>query len=202
MIDRSVNWYSTTSMIYEYDIQQCDISVMAHLNIIDELEFNKYRSMDKKERVIKIGCLKRDNHKLDTAIRNEVASIMDNLIIANKLDEDSILEVAFDAIWVTKPLKKHSLSKGKYINIRNKREYNCILIINGVCYYLNTLTDNTLKRFETPIPSIDNIIFDCMRLSSQGYIEELYKKIHKERCDRSDDLDFLKLTNQLIDLLL
>ena len=201
MIDRTVNWYSTTSRIYEYDIQQCDISVMAHLNIIDEQEFNKYRSMDKKERVIKIGCLKRDNTELDTQIRNEVADIMGNLISVNKLDEDSILEIASDAIWVTKPLK-YGLSKGKYINIRNKREYNSILIIGGVCYYLNTLTDSTLKRFETPIPCIDNIIFDCMRLSSQGYIEELYKKIHKERCDRSEDLAFLKLTNQLIDLLL
>jgi hypothetical protein len=42
-------------VIYEYDIAQCDISVLRELNMITEMEYVKYKNMKKEDRVIKIG---------------------------------------------------------------------------------------------------------------------------------------------------
>ncbi len=114
-------------VIYEYDIAQCDISVLRELNMITEMEYVKYKNMKKEDRVIKIGLLKRSNPNIDSAIRKYVNNLMSDLIKNNKLKEDNVFEVAFDAHnWVNKPLRHH-LNIGKYIKIRNKREYNIFI---------------------------------------------------------------------------
>lgn len=188
-------------VIYEYDIAQCDISVLRELDMITEIEYVKYKNMKKEDRVIKIGLLKRSNPNIDLAIRKYVNNLMSDLIKNNKLKEDNVFEIAFDAIWVTKPLRHH-LNIGKYIKIRNKREYNILLVIGKVHYYLNTLTDSTLKRFEAKSDT-DAFVFDCMRYTAKVNMEkELYKYIHTNRLKNKNNREFINLSNEIIDILL
>ena len=190
-------------IITEYDIEQCDISVMKFLNIISEERYNELKNKDKLDRVKTIGLMKRNDSELHGKIKNHVDVVMDNLIKSNSLDDEAIIERVFDAIWI----KNNILTEGlNYLGVtfRDKRQYNSLAIIDGVYYYLNCFTGETLVRYNKDTHTLlKPLIFDVMGLKERnGATKDIYLKIHHFRCENKEDKQLINLTNQVLDLFL
>jgi len=80
--------------LFHYDIEKCAFSVLKKMNI----NINNISEDDRKERLIKIGLMMKENENLKKIVRNTITNIINNFIKENNLTEDDIILKEFDGV--------------------------------------------------------------------------------------------------------
>jgi len=83
---------------YLYDIEACHYTIMKKLG----MDLTGIDRENKKERNIEIGKRMRDNPRLTSTLRTTTASIIDEYILKNRIEDDQIVLRQYDGIITTK----------------------------------------------------------------------------------------------------
>jgi len=93
--------------LYLYDIEACHYNIIKHLGL-DTSELNEN---DKTGRNIAIGKMMRKNPRLTSTLRNTTASIIDEYIRRNKIQDDEIVIRQYDGMILTRGLRETEIGK-------------------------------------------------------------------------------------------
>jgi hypothetical protein len=91
--------------LYLYDIEACHYNIIKHLGL-DTSELN---IDDKIGRNIAIGKMMRKNPRLTSVLRNTTASIIDEYVRRNKIQDDEIVIRQYDGMILTRGLRETSV---------------------------------------------------------------------------------------------
>ena len=90
--------------IVEYDIKAANISVLRDKEIISEADYIMLSSMPKNLREREIGLMEKNNPSLYNKIADGITEAKLSLIRFNKIEDNQILRIANDAIYVNTPI--------------------------------------------------------------------------------------------------
>ena len=162
--------------IYEYDIYKANISCLLEMDEINQEQYNMLKDIPKDERAKFVAAFEKLEANTSKGYHIFVEKSLEKFKKLNNIEEENIIEIAFDAIWIDKEV--YNLEITKNIRFICKRKASSVLEIVKVKFYFNS-TDNTffqrgLGKKESPW---FKIIKEYMRLSEIGDVEKLNKFI-------------------------
>ena len=92
--------YLIAHHIYEYDIQKANISVLRELNLIDEDYYQRLYKLPRMQRQVEIGYLIKYTDGLSDKLSEGIASFRKSFFEANNIEDEDILSIKNDAIFV------------------------------------------------------------------------------------------------------
>lgn len=113
--------YLFNSEIIEYDIKEAGYSIVREFNQLDEKKLNKLSKLSKDSRHKQIGVYMRDDHLFAKEHKKGFQEARRRFYSENSLDEDNILSIKKDAIFVMGHVDTTQV--GDYIDFRNKNRY-------------------------------------------------------------------------------
>ena len=168
------------SRIREYDIEECNISILRKHKIISDSEFLVLQK-SKERRLIFVGNLIKEDPNIYKIISAETDKAIKAFIELNNINLASISEICFDALWIMGG-KLITTRKINGLNIRCKREYTSLLEIGKMKFYYNSLTGELETRYVGKGIKDDKplllIIKSVMGLLESGDSISAYKIIH------------------------
>lgn len=94
------------SNIYEYDIQKANINVLYSLGLISKEYYDKLYNMNRMDRQVEIGYLLKYTEGLSDKLSDGIALYRKKLFESNGLDNNDILSIKNDAIFVINKILK------------------------------------------------------------------------------------------------
>jgi len=138
--------------VYLYDIEACHYTIMKKLG----MDLTGIDRENKKERNIEIGKRMRDNPRLTSTLRTTTASIIDEYILKNRIEENQIVIRQYDGIITTKMLRITDIQHVP-LDLRT-RFLTFIISIDRKTYIANdSNNDVTIKGVPFRYPYIDKI---------------------------------------------
>jgi hypothetical protein len=150
--------------IYEYDIRKANISILLDEGVIDKHLFDVYASLPKIDREINIGLLQRSNPKISKYLSNGYANARKNIIVANNIKDNEIVNIRKDALFVVRKLNNIDFENIHFIEKNIYRSY--YKLKNLVIFHINKtfklvikgIDDNVLKYHQKLLNTITEII--------------------------------------------
>lgn len=140
-IAKSVNYLAPSRLIsgriVEYDIKAANISCLKQTGYISEEDYNYLSSLPKKEREIEIGLRIKQDPKVYTNIQKGIKWAKEQLIVSNNIQEDQIVRVANDAIYINTLADLPILKFGEYIQFVPKSISTIYINLNKTIVLLN-----------------------------------------------------------------
>lgn len=116
--------------IDEYDMFASNISILAEEELITDELYQYLRECQKDLRNVSIGILLKSAKVYDkdliTILDEKVKEFVNSFIKRNKISDDSILEIAKDAVFTHNVIARTTII-GKYIKFRRKETYVAML---------------------------------------------------------------------------
>lgn len=116
--------------IDEYDMYASNISILVEEELITDELYQYLRECQKDLRNISIGILLKSAKVYDkdliTVLDEKVKEFVNSFIKRNKIPEESILEIAKDAVFTHNIIARNTII-GKYIKFRRKETYVAML---------------------------------------------------------------------------
>ena len=116
--------------IDEYDMYASNISILAEEELITDELYQYLRECQKDLRNVSIGILLKSAKVYDkdliTVLDEKVKEFVESFIKTNKIPEESILEIAKDAVFTHNIIARNTIL-GKYIKFRRKETYVAML---------------------------------------------------------------------------
>lgn len=116
--------------IDEYDMYASNISILAEEELITDELYQYLRECQKDLRNVSIGILLKSAKVYDkdliTVLDEKVKEFVESFIKRNKIPEESILEIAKDAVFTHNIIARNTIL-GKYIKFRRKETYVAML---------------------------------------------------------------------------
>lgn len=171
------------SIISEYDIRKCNISILYDTSLITKKEYDRLSKMDKLDRNIHVGNMMKEDKKIYETIRDGQKKYTELLIEKNKLTKDNVYEVNHDAVWVVGRICKY-LKFGDNIEFVMKQRYSSFYVfkIKNMYYkvYYNSDNDELFTRNFTPnneelLEVLKNVLIDL----EYNDTNSVYHKLHK-----------------------
>ena len=107
--------------IIEYDMKDAGFSLTREFHLLDEKIIEKLDKYKKDKRKIELGKIQRDDKDYRDNLKKSFAYARKLFLESNELEDNDIISIKKDAIFVTKKCNEQSL--GKYINFRPKNTY-------------------------------------------------------------------------------
>lgn len=152
--------------IYEYDISKANISILLECSKIDINRYNYLASLPKIERQIQIGMMQKDKDILE-ALNKGFEQARLNLINANLIQDDEIISIKKDAIFVTRPLE---YTKFGYVKFNPKNRYQ--MMINMRQFHIELYYDGYNKL------DVKGIRDDILPLHAKHYVPTLIQLLN------------------------
>lgn len=130
--------------IVEYDIKKANISVLRDKEIISEADYIMLSSMPKEMREREIGLMELRNPSLYNKISDGIKDAKSSLVSFNGIDDNQILRVANDAVFVNSPVELKYTKFGNYIEFVPKGKYNSFMNINKIIVLVQLLQDGNI----------------------------------------------------------
>ena len=153
--------------IQEWDLEKANISILRSLDIISEEEYLNYYNMPRQQREVALGCLRRDNPRIEEGYRQGIKAARQLFFDANSLEEENVLYIDNDSITTVHqwkdPRAGHLVGKlSPYINFRVKRRYTSFYQLFAIdfLYY----SDGTTEEFR-----LKNVDDSRLRQNHTGY---------------------------------
>lgn len=193
--------------IYEYDIYKANISCLLEMGEINQEQYNMLKDIPKDERAKFVAAFEKLEADTSKGYHMFVEKSLEKFKKLNNIEEENIIEISFDAIWIDK--KVYNLEVTKNIRFTCKRKATSMLEIGKVKFYFNSNENTFFQRGLGKKGSLwFEIIKEYMRLSEMEDIENLnkfifdfkqryiYKKLNKEFYQRLipkiDNIELLK----------
>lgn len=148
--------------IIEYDLKAANISVLRDKNIIDQDRYIYLSNLPKIQREIEIGLMEKQNYDLYKILQEGICDAKRNLVSFNKIEDDQIVRVANDAVYINSDIDLKYLSFGEFVEFRPKSEYNVYCNLNGILVFCKFLDSG-------------NINLDIKGLDSSNTVIEIHK---------------------------
>lgn len=148
--------------IVEYDMQSAGLSLTKEYKLLDDKTIKMIDDTElKKDKVIKLGLIQRDNKEFAKALSEAFKDARRRFFQANNLNEDNILSIKKDAFFTIDTECK--ITQFGKLNFRPKHSYSSYIKINRIELYLDTI----------------NRVVDIKGLG-QGIIHEKLIELHKD----------------------
>lgn len=128
--------FSFGSSIREYDMKSAGLSLIKEFNLLSNEDINKLESMNKQKRNKEIGLIQRRDKGFAKELLNKFIEARRRFIISNRINENNILSIKKDAIFVI-DRDCCELDFG-HIHFITKNEYTSFLKLNKLEFYINT----------------------------------------------------------------
>lgn len=123
--------------IVEYDIKSANTSVMEYYKLIPQKKIDEIKSLDKQERVVRIGKMMRKSLDFSKTLESSFNTIIEEFMEVNQLSkEDDIVSIKRDAAFVLNKIPK-TIDFGDCVHFIPKNSYTSYLYINGLEIYYN-----------------------------------------------------------------
>jgi len=122
--------------IREYDIKDCGFTILQKEKMLSKKEINYIDSLIKLDQNIFIGELSRTRPELNDCINSNLILIRQEFQEVNNIDDDYILSIKRDAIFVKEKLASQTKIQG--VTFVEKNIYDCFLYLNEIEFYLQT----------------------------------------------------------------
>ena len=123
--------------IQEWDLEKANISILRSLDLISEEEYQRYYHMSRQEREVALGCLRRDNPRIEEGYQKGIKAVRQLFFDANSLEQENVLYIDNDSITTVHQWRdpRASTLYGQltpYINFRVKRRYTSFYKLFGI----------------------------------------------------------------------
>ena len=139
----------TNRSIIEYDMKSANTSLAREFGLLPESKIKEIEAMGKKNRVVAIGKIKRDDPNYQEKEKAAFAEARRRFFEENNLTINDIISIKRDAIFVSRYVEKEKV--GKYINFRQKNEYTTYVYINPIELYFNPKNGLDIKGMNDEI---------------------------------------------------
>lgn len=114
--------------LQEWDLEKANISILRSLDLISEEEYQRYYHLPRQQREVELGCLRRDNPRIEEGYQKGIRAVRQLFFDANSLEEENVLYIDNDSITTVHQWKdpRASVLHGNltpYLNFRVKRRY-------------------------------------------------------------------------------
>lgn len=172
-----------TSIISEYDIRKCNISILYDTSHINKKEYDRISKMEKLERNVLIGNMMKEDKKIYDIIKDGQKKYTELLIKENNLSESNVYEINHDAVWVIGRICK-KLKFGNNITFVRKQTYTSLydFKIKNSHYkvYYNSGTGEFAARNFTPNnEELMDILKKIMIDMEYNDTNAVYHRLHK-----------------------
>lgn len=148
--------------IIEYDLKAANISILRDKQIITQDRYEYLLNLPKINREIEIGLMEKDNYSIYEQLQNGIIEAKDNLIKFNKIDDDQIVRIANDAVYINSELNLKYTKFGDFTEFRIKSINNIFCKLNNLIIFCNFLDSG-------------NINIDIKGLDKDNKVLELHK---------------------------
>lgn len=162
-INNDINYLKNIE-IAEYDIQHAGPSVIKHYKLLPDEEINKIFSMPKKEANIYVGKQILKYPDLGKKILEGIAIARQKFVTLNNIEEEDILSIRKDAIFIIKKNPKVLLIDEDFL-FRKKNSYTSFIRLDGKEFYVNgktkeldwkNLSDGMFELYNRPPLTVEN----------------------------------------------
>lgn len=131
--------------IIEYDIKAANINCLRSANIITEEDYIYLNNLPKMQREVEIGIREKADPSLYTVIQTKIKEAKIFLAESNNINDNNIVRIANDAVYINSPFNLNNLEYDKYIRFVPKSESNVCLIIDKVLIFIKFLEDGNIN---------------------------------------------------------
>ena len=131
--------------IIEYDLKAANISILRQKEIISQERYEYLKSLPKISREIEIGLMEKADSTIYPMLQEGIIEAKKDLVSFNKIDEDQIIRVANDAVYINSELNLKYVSFGDFIYFKPKSEYNIFCKLNSLIIFCKFLEDGNLN---------------------------------------------------------
>ena len=124
--------------IYEYDIKSAGLNIIKYYNLLTKKDIEFLEKLDKKERNIKIGLIQKNDKGFTKELLEGFKNVRKMFITENNLNEENILAIRKDAIFVID--EKCRISNFRNIEFTLKNQYTSYLRLNKIDFLINSNT--------------------------------------------------------------
>lgn len=170
--------YLIGKRIIEYDIKSANVNLCRYYELLPEDELNKIEMMSKRERVIYVGKLQRDDKNFAKKLSKAFKDMRKQFFIANKIVDSDILSIKKDAIFIVGK-RCHNTNFGN-VTFVEKNVYSSFHRLNNLEFYysgkdhkvdIKGIDDNSLYLYQSFI----NILKRLFRYLERNQREEFVK---------------------------
>ena len=170
--------YLISKRIIEYDIKSANVNLCRYYKLLPDEELDKIEVMSKRERVIYIGKLQRDNKDFAKKLSKAFKDMRKQFFIANKIVDSDILSIKKDAIFIVGK-RCHNTNFGN-VTFVEKNVYSSFHRLNNLEFYysgkynsvdIKGIDDNSLYLYQSFI----NILKRLFRYLERNQREEFVK---------------------------
>ena len=147
-IVRKINYLTPSryisGRIVEYDIKSANISILKDSGRITEDDFLFLKNLPKLQREIEIGLRERKDPSIYKSIQEGIIKAKENLVDFNDINEDQIVRIANDAVYINNVSDLKYTKFGNYVEFKQKSTYDIYLNLMGVIVLLKYLDNGDI----------------------------------------------------------
>lgn len=171
--------YLIGNEIIEYDIKEAGFNIIKCFNLLNQEEIDRLDKMTKKQRKIEIGLLQNRHKDLKERLKGGFVECRRIFFTANNLQEDDILSIKKDAIFLLKPCTH---TKFKNIIFAEKNRYTSYYHLNNLEFYYN--------EDKIDVKGINDKLLELHKDGFLLFLKDLFR--YKETEDDLMTLKFIK----------
>ena len=191
--------YLVNTYIREYVLSKANINALLYTNRISKEEYDKFLSMDKKDREVSIGLMIKNDRSIYSDIQKGIIEAKRKLFLSNSIEDFEVVSIKNDAVFTHG--RKLQFTEFPPFNFVIKNEYTIYLQLQELeVYYRDTIDpytgeiltnldvkgigDNNLLLHQNGI--LDLICEVCYRLQREkiedtmSWISNIYEKFIKK----------------------
>lgn len=169
--------------IYEYDIKSAGFNIIKYYKLLPNKEIEFLEKLDKKEKQVKIGLIQKSNKEFTDKLSDGFKEIRKLFIESNALNEDNILSIKKDALFVID--NKCKYTKFNNIEFILKNTYTSYIILDKIEFYINT-RDN---KIDIKGLGQDHVL-EKIHLYHDKYILDFILKFIKMKENNSESIEY------------
>jgi hypothetical protein len=128
--------YLKNNIIREYDMVNAGINILHHHGVFNDEEYKKLNEMDKLSKNIMVGKFLKNNSDINEALMNEFVLIRKELFESNGINDDDILSIKKDAVFVINK-KLTNLKLNDDYEFKEKNKYVAYINLDRKEFYYN-----------------------------------------------------------------
>lgn len=171
--------YLIGNEIIEYDIREAGFNIAKCFDLLPKSEIARLEKLTKNQRKIELGLIQRSNKEFKQALNNGFVECRRIFFINNNIEEDHVLAIKKDAIFLLKPCTQ---TKFKNIEFVPKNTYTSYYYLNNFEFYYN--------EDKVDVKGIND---DLLKLHQDGFLlflKDLFR--YKETEDDIITIKFIK----------
>ena len=185
-----------TGRIIEYDIKSANINVLFNKGVIDKSKYDYLNNLPKMQREIVVGNMIKENPSIYHILLNGILEFRNLLVESNDIQEEEVVRVATDAIYVN---RFDDLKYTQFDNVifAKKSEYNNMVKLLDLIVFSKYINDNididikgignnSIYHQQFMFTLIANAIYLLERVSVEDaliYMTDMYERYVSRKLD-------------------